>query len=310
MRVVNRLNASLHELMAEDDRIVVLGEDILDPYGGAFKVTEGLSTAFPDRVFTTPISEAAIVGVATGMAMDGYRPIVEIMFGDFLSLTMDQLLNHLSKLSWMYNGQVETPVIVRVPMGGRRGYGPTHSQSIEKHFCGIPGLNVMAVHQFEDPGTTLRRAYELNAPCLLIENKVLYGRPLSDLYQLETDTKPDLTIVAYGGSVEIADQAARTLLADDEVLADVIAVEYLSPFPASMVVEAAKRSGNLLSVEEGSVGWGFASECAAAIVGTGIAFASAAGPAHPLPSSRSWELEVLPSAESIHSAALNLLGMA
>ena len=121
------------------------------PYGGAFKVTRGLSSRFPARVFATPISEAAIVGLATGLALRGMRPVAEIMFGDFLFLAGDQLVNHAAKFRWMYHDQVRVPMVIRTPMGGRRGYGPTHSQSIEKHFMGVPGLWVVAPHVLSSP---------------------------------------------------------------------------------------------------------------------------------------------------------------
>src|SRR5205085_11096442 len=124
--VLNSLTHALRSLLQEDPRVMVLGEDLLDPYGGAFKVTKGLSTAFPERVFTTPISESGFVGLAAGMAMRGLRPVVEIMFGDFLMLAADQLLNYISKCRWMYNEQATVPMVIRTPMGGRRGYGPTH----------------------------------------------------------------------------------------------------------------------------------------------------------------------------------------
>ena len=111
MRVVDSINQALHELLEQDRSLHVLGEDILDPYGGAFKVTKGLSERFPERVLTTPISEACIVGLATGMAMRGKPTIVEVMFGDFLCLAMDQLLNHASKLAWVYDDQISVPLI-------------------------------------------------------------------------------------------------------------------------------------------------------------------------------------------------------
>ena len=113
--VLESINQGLHGAMAADPRVMVLGEDILDPYGGAFKVTRGLSSAWPDRVFTTPISEAAIVGLATGLALRGMRPVAEIMFGDFLFLAGDQLANHAAKFQWMYNDQVRVPMVVRAP---------------------------------------------------------------------------------------------------------------------------------------------------------------------------------------------------
>jgi len=127
--VLDSLNNALKTALDNDLRVYLLGEDILDPYGGAFKVTRGLSTLFPDRVLTTPISEAAITGVSGGMALRGLRPVAEIMFGDFVTLIADQLVNHAAKFRWMYNDKVRVPMVVRTPMGGRRGYGPTtHSR--------------------------------------------------------------------------------------------------------------------------------------------------------------------------------------
>ena len=142
--VLESLNSALHHAFSDNKNVYLLGEDVLDPYGGAFKVTRGLSTSYPDRVLTTPISEAGIVGVAAGMALRGLRPVVEIMFGDFVSLIADQLINHITKFRWMYNDQVRVPLVIRTPMGGRRGYGPTHSQSLEKLYLGVPGLCVVA----------------------------------------------------------------------------------------------------------------------------------------------------------------------
>ena len=112
----------------------LIGEDMLDPYGGAFKVTKGVSSKFPERVITTPISESAIIGLGTGMAMRGMLPVVEIMFGDFLTLCTDQIVNSATKFPLMYKDRVAVPLVIRTPMGGGRGYGPTHSQSLEKMF--------------------------------------------------------------------------------------------------------------------------------------------------------------------------------
>lgn len=173
--VLETLNTCLHRAMEADGRVYILGEDVLDPYGGAFKVTRGLSTTFPGRVLTTPVSEAGIVGIAAGMALRGLRPVVEIMFGDFITLAADQLINHIAKFRWMYNHQVRVPLVVRVPMGGRRGYGPTHSQSLEKLFLGVPGLRVLAPGPLGDPGELLYSAIlDDDDPVLFIENKLLY----------------------------------------------------------------------------------------------------------------------------------------
>lgn len=119
--VLQSLNAALHQAMQADEKVVLVGEDLLDPYGGAFKVTQGLSTSFPDRVWSSPISEAGIVGLGAGMALRGLRPVVEIMFGDFITLAADQLVNHIAKFRWMYNDQVRVPIVIRTPMSPRPG---------------------------------------------------------------------------------------------------------------------------------------------------------------------------------------------
>ncbi len=180
--------------MTRDQQVFLLGEDILSPYGGAFKVTRGLSESFPDRVLTTPISEAAVVGLASGMALRGLRPVVEIMFGDFTTLIADQLINHATKFRWMYNDQVRVPVVVRTPMGGRRGYGPTHSQTLEKLFLGVPGLRILAPTVFGDPGDLLIQAILADDdPVLFIENKLLYLLPvLEDTSLAEFDFQATL----------------------------------------------------------------------------------------------------------------------
>ena len=130
-RYVSSLNKSLHFLFDNHESVYLIGEDILDPYGGAFKVSSGLSTKHPKRVISTPISEAAITGLGIGLAIKGMRPIIEIMFGDFITLCADQIINGMSKFSWMYGEDISIPLVIRTPMGGRRGYGATHSQSLE-----------------------------------------------------------------------------------------------------------------------------------------------------------------------------------
>ncbi len=190
--VLERLNDALHHAMETDQRVYLLGEDILDPYGGAFKVTRGLSTKYSERVLTTPISEAGIVGVASGMALRGLRPVVEIMFGDFVTLIADQVVNQAAKFRWMYNDQVRVPMVIRTPMGGRRGYGPTHSQSLEKLFLGVPGLKVVAANTLDDPGTLLEAAIADEDPVLFVEHKLLYTRPILEEGQGDEISEHDL----------------------------------------------------------------------------------------------------------------------
>lgn len=168
------LRQSLHAILEQEPTALVLGEDILDPYGGAFKVTKGLSSRFPDRVRTTPICEATIVGMSVGMALRGLRPIAEIMFGDFVALAADQIVNHAAKYPAMYNGQVRVPLVIRTPMGGGRGYGPTHSQSLERLFFGIPHLKIVAASHLHDAGALLRQAVADSEPVIFVEHKLLY----------------------------------------------------------------------------------------------------------------------------------------
>lgn len=326
--VLESLNTSLHAMMAADPRVQVLGEDILDPYGGAFKVTRGLSSRFPDRVMTTPISEAAIVGMATGMAMRGLRPIAEIMFGDFLMLAGDQLVNHAAKFQWMYNEQVRVPIVVRAPMGARRGYGPTHSQSLEKHFMGVPGLWVIAPHVLGDPGALLAQAtLACDQPVVFIESKTCYGRELAGGVAGMTTTvladagspfpttwlRHDRGAVAdgllwcYGGMTPHAVEAVQRLRDDEGLFVDLAVASQLSPVPASHIREIVLETGTGLHayVEEASVQHGWSAEVLAQVQqqvtdADGRVRHLRLGGAHtPVPSSRALEAAALPQAAGI-----------
>ena len=135
-----------------------------------------MSLTFPGRVRNTPISEAAIVGIGNGLALAGMHPVCEIMFGDFMTLAADQIINHASKFKWMYNDQATVPTVIRTPMGGRRGYGATHSQCLEKHFLGLPGTRVLALNPRYDPYLVYDRLFAtIDRPTIVIENKIMYG---------------------------------------------------------------------------------------------------------------------------------------
>lgn len=331
--VLESLNLALRSALDTDDRVILLGEDILDPYGGAFKVTRGLSTDYPDRVITTPISEAGIVGVATGMSLRGLRPVVEIMFGDFVTLIADQVINQAAKFRWMYSGgkspeeQVSVPLVIRTPMGGRRGYGPTHSQTLEKLFLGVPGLRVLAVCNIADPGELLLNAIQHgDDPVLFIENKLLYLLPLQDPTSLDefslTTTylnsppsyptykltlrdapPPMLTLSSYGYMAELARQAVLRLAYEYEIFAELVIPTQLSPFEIEPVIASTRQTGKLLVVEEGSysLGWG-----AEIIAQTAERLGEALGTSrrlaandHPIPASGPLEDTALPGIEDI-----------
>lgn len=326
--VLDSLNSALHQALAEDPTVVLLGEDLLDPYGGAFRVTRGLSTAYPGRVITTPISEAGIVGVAAGMALRGLRPVVEIMFGDFLPLAADQLINHAAKFRWMYNEQVQVPMVIRTPMGGRRGYGPTHSQTLEKHFLGVPGLTVLAPSALSDPCHLLKQAIlSGQGPVLFIENKLLYPLPVAaaaQLLDLDFHSYPggasltlrgappaSLTMTAYGFMAELARQALVRLAYEHELFSELVVVEQLSPFDLGAVVDSAARTRRLITIEEGSLtmGWGaeVCTRVAQALDGS-LFTRRVAAQDLPIPAAGSLEAQVLPGVEDIISAALQLAG--
>lgn len=287
VRVVDGIRGALSDAMCADPKILMIGEDICDPYGGAFKVTAGLSTRFPGRVLNAPISEAAIVGLGTGLAMEGWLPIVEIMFGDFLLLAADQWVNHAAKFAWMYNDKVRIPLIIRTPMGGYRGYGPTHSQSLEKHLLGVPGTAVWALHHRHCP----RRFYEslvkeVAGPTLVIENKQLYTRRASSvtppgwsleslklardgacpgarsttatMTRLRTPREPQVTILAYGGMACLAEAAAMRLWNEEELSCELIFPIQIYPLQMDPIHESVRHTGRLVIVEEaqGFSAWG------------------------------------------------------
>ncbi len=297
--VLDSLNAGLHQAFTADERVYLLGEDLLDPYGGAFKVTRGLSTAYPERILTSPISEAGLVGMAAGMALRGLRPVVEIMFGDFLTLATDQIINHAAKFRWMYNNQVRVPMLIRTPMGGRRGYGPTHSQTLEKYFLGVPGLQVLAPCALcssgssttsqslpsGSPGDLLYRAIlTTEDPVLFIENKLLYLQPVQDessliefelnflpevdgipispsfTLSLKAAPPPSLTVLAYGYMAELARQAIYQLAYEQEIFCELVIPTLLAPCSIQPVLDSLKRTERLLVVEEGTLTLGWGAE--------------------------------------------------
>ena len=177
-RGVQALNEALHAIFASPRRRRPLRRGRPRSVRRSVQGHAGLSDAYPDRVLTTPISEASLFGVAAGMALRGQRPILEIMFGDFVALGLDQIVNGISKFREMYDDQVTVPLVVRAPMGARRGYGPTHSQSLEKLLLGIPNICVVAASECHDVGALLTAAVDDERPVFFIENKLLYGRTI------------------------------------------------------------------------------------------------------------------------------------
>lgn len=331
--VLDSLNQGLLSALEKDERVLLLGEDILDPYGGAFKVTRGCSTSFPERVITTPISEAGLGGVAAGLALRGIRPVLEIMFGDFTTLLADQLVNHITKFRWMYHNTVSLPLVIRTPMGGRRGYGPTHSQTLEKLFLGIPGLTVAAPMNLYDttsgytPGSMLESVIvNTDGPVLFIENKLQYLMPVfgaSDLpdfeihvdgdapyptfiFSLKGAPAPTVTLTAYGYMAEIARQAQEKLAFEEEIFTELVIPTVLAPFRFDALQGSVSRTGRLVTIEEGGRTMGWGSEVITGLLERDtqlrIPVVRVAARDLPVPAAPTLERQVLPQVEDIMAA--------
>ncbi|GIH28016.1 pyruvate dehydrogenase [Acrocarpospora phusangensis] len=326
MRVAEHLNEALHALLDADPSVHVLGEDIADPYGGAFKITKGLSSKHGSRVISTPLSEGGIVGVGAGLALAGDRAIVEIMFGDFAALAFDQLLNFASKSTTMYGRRVPIPLVVRCPTGGRRGYGPTHSQSLQKHFIGIPGLDLYELSPFHDAHALLATMFARQNPCVLFEDKVLYTRRVcregvvDDLFRFELtggwarvyadgDVPPDCVIIAPGGLTDRCLEAMRDLLMEDEITCELLVPERLYPLDPAPVMPILRGVRTVCVAEDGSAGGTWGAEVArllhpelwASLSGP-IRLVSAADSI--IPTAAHLEREVLVQADTIRKAVL------
>ncbi len=271
-----QLNRALHQIFKESKDAFLLGEDVADPYGGAFKVTKGLSELYRGRVISTPISEAGFAGIANGLALNGYRPIIEIMFGDFATLILDQILNHAAKFSWMYNNKIKTPVLVRLPVGGKRGYGPTHSQCLEKIFMGYPNITVLAPSIFHQVDRIFKQAYyDMNSPVVFVEYKSFYSRYVGDMpaemeFTVISDGKvydtllfyiekedADAAIVCYGEALEEAMKASWELMMEEEINVHIICPSYIYPFPYEDVCSMLPKDLFLVVVDNSyeDMGW-------------------------------------------------------
>ncbi|WP_331744067.1 alpha-ketoacid dehydrogenase subunit beta (plasmid) [Streptomyces sp. NBC_01136] len=282
MRVSENLNLALHELFERNETAVLLGEDIRDPYGGAFKVTKGLSTRFSERVLSTPLSEGAIVGAGAGLALAGDTAVVEIMFGDFITLGFDQIVNFASKSVSMYGRRVPLRLVVRCPVGGGRGYGPTHSQSPQKHFVGVPDLGLFELSPFHDSRDVLQTMLARETPGILFEDKVLYTQQMyedgsvDDLFGYDfIDGDPpvarvfierpdvfDQIVIAPGGMANRALAAMRTAFLEEETVSQLLVPSQLYPFDVEPLLPTLAQARQIVIVEEGVAGGTWGSEVA------------------------------------------------
>lgn len=280
LRFNKLINKSLEYILTNYDSSVIIGEDIewiskgtKKGYGGAFKVTKDLSLKFSNRVKNTPISEQAIVGLGVGYSLMSNVTIVEIMFGDFCTLIFDQIFQHLSKLSLMYGKNFNIPLIIRTPMGGRRGYGPTHSQSIEKFFLGIPNVNVIALHHRISPELIFKNMINTKKSFLLIENKILYtlisgkrkiptasyiySKKLFPALHIKSKSfDSNIIIFCYGYNLEIAENVVKDTILNHEVFIEIYSPTIISEINNKEISKIIHKKKLIITIEEGP---GFAS---------------------------------------------------
>jgi 2-oxoisovalerate dehydrogenase E1 component len=318
-RQVHHINNFFKQAMAENPGLVFLGEDVLSPYGGAFKVAKDLSLLFPERVFSTPISEGALTGISNGLALAGFKPFAEIMFGDFITLAFDQIVNHAAKFHHMYNRKATCPVVIRTPMGGRRGYGPTHSQTLDRFLIGIENVTTIALNSLVLPEILYQSVTQEKHPVIVIENKTDYGRrmhrrEIRNYRCLQSDAPypvvkfsplrsvPTASFVSYGGACNILIEAIERIFLETDLKAEVLVLSKISPLDCREIVESVKITGKLFVVEEGSASGGIGSEIIASvceILGKSILCGRIAALPVPIPAVKSLEEQVLPSVDRI-----------
>lgn len=316
-RFAHAITRALDDIMERDERVVLLGEDI-GKAGGVFAATRGLQERYgPDRVIDMPIAENAIAGAAVGLALGGFRPVIEIMFMDFIALSMDAIVNQAAKLHFMFGGQAPVPLVVRTQHGGGLNAGPQHSQCLEAWFAHIPGLKVVVPATLDDAYALLQAAIEDPNPVIFVENKSLYPMK-GDLSDAPAPVplgkariaRPgrDLTIVTYGAMLFRALAAAETLAARD-IEAEVIDLRTIQPWDEAAVLESLSRTHRLVVAHEAVEAFGVGAEIAARMAQIG--FDELDGPIQrvggafmPVPFGRTLEAEYLPGEAEIVAAAL------
>lgn len=314
------ISDALWEEMERDERIFIMGEEV-GVWGGTYAVTRGFYDHFGEkRVRDTPISEMVIVGAAVGAAMNGLRPVAEIMTINFAFLALDALINHGAKAHYMFNGQFTVPLVVRTTTGGGRQLGPTHSHSAENVFAHFPGLTVVAPSTPYDAKGLLKAAIREDNPVLFVEHSTLYQTrgevPVAD-YALplgKSDVKregTDVTLVSYSKMVQVALDAANDL-EKEGISAEVVDLRSLRPLDLVPVLESFKKTNRCVVVEEAWALYGVGAEVAARVQEEAFDWMDApikrvSTEDVPLPYSRDLEQSALPNAQKVVKAVKEIL---
>ncbi len=328
MRELTYLEAireAMQQKMREDSNVYLIGEDIAE-YGGAFGVTVGMLDEFgKERIKNTPISEEAIIGIATGSAVTGMRPIAEIMFSDFITIAMDQIVNQTAKIRYMFGGKAKVPLVIRTAGGGGTGAAAQHSQSLEALVAHIPGLKVVMPSCPYDAKGLLISSINDDNPVIFIEHKLLYKnrkyiqnvpRRMYEIPLGKGDLKregSDISIVATSYMVQKSLEAAEKLSKEKDIECEVIDIRTLRPLDIDIILDSIKKTGRLLCVEEAPIFGGFMGEVAAQVSEKGFDWLDApvtrvAGRNCPVPYSLVLEQEMIPGVERIEKGILDLLG--
>jgi pyruvate/2-oxoglutarate/acetoin dehydrogenase E1 component len=277
------IRETLSEILHRDEKAFLIGEDIA-VYGGAFKITQGFIDEFgPKRVIDTPISEAGIVSIAAGAALMGSRPIIEIMFMDFMALAFDGIINVAAKWQAVYGDEFSMPMIIRSPAGGGRFYGPTHSQSFEGMLLNVPNLVILCPSSPADASALLLAAHEYNGPVIFIEHKALYARkgPVEDELKAAEIGKgkrllegEQVSIFSYGRQIPLCHQASL-LLQEQGIGVDLIDLRSIKPLDRELILDSMMKTGKGLSVEESPKEGGVGAEISSIVMEDGFDYLEA-----------------------------------
>lgn len=316
------LRDAMREEMRQDENVFLMGEDI-GLYGGCFGVSRGMLEEFGDkRIVETPISETAFTGAGVGASLMGLRPIIEIMFGDFVSLTFDPIVNHAAKYYFMTAKQVHVPLVLRTPFGSGTGAAAQHSQSLESAYLNTPGLKVIMPSTPYDAKGLLKSAIRDNSPVMFFENKLLYrteGEVPQEEYTIpigKADIKregTDITLITYSRMVQVCLNAAEEL-AKEGIDAEVLDLRTLRPLDTELITESVKKTSRALIVYEAPQFGGFGGEIAAQINESEAFYYLDApvkrlgGAEMPVPYSPALEKEIVPTVSKVVNMVKSMLG--
>jgi len=323
MTFAEAIREAIREELLRDENVYFIGEDI-GLYGGCFGLSRGLWEEFgEERIIETPITEGAFTSAAVGMALMGLRPIVEIMFGDFVSLTVDAMVDHAAKYSFMTAGQVNVPMVLRTPFGSGTGAAAQHSQSLEAMYLNTPGLKVIMPSTPYDAKGLLKAAVRDNDPVMFFENKLLYrtsGEVPEEEYIIpigKGDIKRkgnDITLISYSRMVGVCIQAAE-ILSEEGISCEVLDLRTLRPLDTDLITQSVKKTSRALVVYEAPLFGGFGGEIVSAINESEAFYyldcpvKRLGGAEMPVPYNPVLEKQIVPTVEAVCRSVKEMLGV-